>query len=45
MQEQKMKRFEEHAKTLPVRHVADADEVAEAYLYAMKYVSPLAGRI
>ncbi len=30
--------FEEASKSLLVKHVADGDEVAEAYLFCMKYV-------
>jgi len=30
------KMFDAAAKTLPVKHVADADEIAEAYLFCMK---------
>ena len=26
------------SQKLPVKHVADADEIAEAYLFLMKYV-------
>ncbi len=28
----------EASKNLPVRHVADRDEVADAYLFCVKYV-------
>ena len=37
-EEQKQQTFAEAAKKLLVRHVADADEIAEAYLYLMKCV-------
>ena len=31
--------FAEIAQALPVKHVASPDEIAEAYLFLMKYVS------
>lgn len=38
MKAMKQKFFEEHAAKLPVKHIASADEVAEAYIFLMKCV-------
>lgn len=35
-QEERIKTFAEVGGKLPVKHVAHSDEIAEAYLYAMK---------
>ena len=37
-QEMQDLRIAEMTKKLPVKHVADGDEVADAYLFCMKYV-------
>lgn len=36
--EEREKFYEATAQALPVKHVADADEIAHAYLFLMKYV-------
>ena len=37
MKAMKEKFFVEHAAKLPVKHIASPDEVAEAYIFLMKY--------